>query len=114
MHKIRLYSNSPETREMSSTLMKEKYERGVEIDRRSGASSIDGLGVLYAWDTQLECRASGAPLWAWEFGSTSWQQAPCIFLWCPLKRRSEIHSESTNAIKKAVTVFHNSDNFAAK
>lgn len=64
---------------MSSILVKVEREGGVQTDESDEVASIDGLGELCGWDTRTGCRASAAPLWAWEHGGTFCQKALCIF-----------------------------------
>lgn len=72
--------NLPETKETSAILA--EAEGG--LDSSGDASSTGGLMGLCGQDTQPGCRASEALQWVWEYGGTSWQQAPCISLQCPL------------------------------
>jgi len=69
---------------MNATLVEVQGEEGVGVDRCDEASSIGGLVGSCGQDTQPECRAFGARLWAWKHGGTSWQQVLCIFLQYPL------------------------------
>lgn len=71
----------PETKETSAILA--EVEGG--LDSSDDASSIgSALIALCGQGIQPGCRASEALLWVWEHGGTSWEQALCIFLQCPL------------------------------